>query len=214
MSLGDKPRSTVSFLADRANLVTLAGLLCGVSSIYFSAQAALTAATLTLIWALFCDWIDGPIARRSQGRTEVDSAFGGQLDSLADLVCSGVAPGMLLLAVGDFNPWFLPGAFVLAIAGAIRLAHFNTIDGGGDSYSGLPIDSNIIAVTALFVFRDTIGPGSFPAVLYALIVTLAILNVSPFRVPKPTVRSYYMITAYVIGITALNVRLLLTSGPQ
>jgi CDP-diacylglycerol--serine O-phosphatidyltransferase len=211
MSIERRPRSTVSFLADRANLVTLTGLLCGISAIYFSAQGALTAATLALVWALFCDWIDGPIARRTEGRTDVDRAFGGQLDSLADLVCSGVAPGMLLLAVGGFNPWFLPGAFVLGVAGAIRLAHFNTIDDGGDSSTGLPIDSNIIAVTGLFAFRDAIDPGSFPAVFYALVVTLAVLNVAPFRVPKPTLRAYYMITIYVIGITALNVRLLLAS---
>jgi CDP-diacylglycerol--serine O-phosphatidyltransferase len=185
--------------------------MCGVSSIYFSAQSSFTASTLALVWALFCDWVDGPIARRIAGRDDLDRAFGGQLDSLADLVCSGVAPAMLLLAIGEFSPWFLPGAFVLTIAGAMRLAHFNAID-SGDAYTGLPIDSNIIAVTALFAFREAIGPGLFPGLLYAMVVTLAVLNLAPFRVPKPTTAWYYVIMAYVVAMTVRDIGTLIRSA--
>ena len=42
----------------------------------------------------------------------------------------------------------------------------------------------IIAVTALFPFRELLGHVTFSWVLYAAIVTLAILNVAPFRMPK------------------------------
>ncbi|MEE9384667.1 MAG: CDP-alcohol phosphatidyltransferase family protein [Nannocystaceae bacterium] len=203
--MNHKPRSTLSFIADRANLVTLAGLVCGISSIYLSVQKIFAAATLALLWALLCDWMDGPIARRMRNRTDIDRAFGGQLDSLVDLVCSGVAPAMLLLAISEFNPWFLPGAFVLVIAGAIRLAHFNTID-SGDAYSGLPIDTNIVVVTGLLALRGAIPFELFPWVLYVGVVTLAILNVAPFRMPKPTLRWYYAITAYVVGMTAFTIR--------
>ena len=108
----------MSFLCDRANLVTLAGLSCGVLAIYFSARGATAAAVIALLWALLCDWFDGPIARRISNRTEADRAFGGQLDSLADVVCSGVGPAALLLSVSNFDPWFLPGAISLDIATA------------------------------------------------------------------------------------------------
>lgn len=197
-----RKRSARSFLYDRANLVTLAGLVCGVSSIYFSALGAHTAAVVALLWALFCDWFDGPIARRMQDRTDVDRAFGGQLDSLSDLVCSGVGPGMLLLSVSGFDPWFLPGAFALAIAGALRLAHFN-VQGDADSYSGLPIDTNTIVVTALFAFRDILGTAIFPWSLYASIVILAVLNIAPFRMPKPGDRALYVVGVYVVGMSVL-----------
>lgn len=211
MNSEQNQRSTISFLVDRANLVTLTGLLCGVTSIYFSALQAFIPAILALLWALLCDWIDGPIARRMRSRTDVDRAFGGQLDSLADLVCSGVAPGILLLAVGDFNPWFMPGAFALAVAGALRLAHFNTID-SGSSYRGLPIDSNIIAITALFAVRDVVGAELFPGLCYLVVVVLAGLNVAPFRMPKPTRAWYYAVMVYVLCMTMFNVRQLVLSS--
>ena len=198
-------RSTISFLCDRANLLTLAGLLCGVSSIYFSSLQAHTAATIALLWALFCDWFDGPIARGMTNRTDVDRAFGAQLDSLADLVCGGIAPAMLLLSSSGFAPWFLPGAFMLTVAGAIRLAYFNVFD-DDDTYTGLPIDTNIIVVTALFAVREPVGHVAFPWLLYAAVIVLAMLNVAPFRMPKPTRTWYYVVAAYVVAMTAFNVR--------
>ncbi len=198
----------MSFLGDRANLVTLAGLSCGVLAIYFSARGATAAAVIALLWALLCDWFDGPIARRIPHRTEADRAFGGQLDSLADVVCSGVGPAALLLSVSNFDPWFLPGAFSLVIAGAIRLAHFNVFGHDGGAYTGLPIDTNIIVVAGLCAFREPIGATLFPWVFYATVVLLALLNLARFRTPKLTGGWYYVIAAYVLGMTIFYVRIL------
>jgi CDP-diacylglycerol--serine O-phosphatidyltransferase len=174
-----------------------------VSSIYFSSVQQTAAATVAMLWALFCDWFDGPIARRAMGRTDLDRAFGGELDSLADLVCSGVAPGMLLLSVSGFDPWFLPGAFVLCVAGALRLAHFN-VAGEGDFYVGLPIDSNIMVVSAVFALQDLVGEPQIKWLLYATVIVLAGLNVAPFRMPKPSLKWYYFVASYVIGMTAFH----------
>jgi CDP-diacylglycerol--serine O-phosphatidyltransferase len=197
-------RSALSFVYDRANLLTLAGLVCGILAIWFSVRGAYAEASTALLWALFCDWFDGPLARRMTGRTDQDRAFGAQLDSLTDIVSSGVAPAMLLVSIGDFEPWFLPGAFLLVVAGAIRLAHFNIGGNGDGAYSGLPIDSNIIVVTALFPFRELLGHVTFSWALYLAVVTLAILNVAPFRMPKLVGGWYYIIAIYVIAMTALN----------
>ncbi len=180
------------------------GLVCGVLAIFFSAQGLYAAATIALLWALFCDWFDGPLARRMIDRTDDDRAFGAQLDSLADIVCSGVAPAVLLICIGDFAPWFLPGALLLVVAGVIRLAHFNVFGHNDGAYSGLPIDSNIIVVTALFPFRELMGHVTFSWVLYVAVVTLAILNVAPFRMPKLGGGWYYVVAAYVVAMTVLN----------
>ena len=197
-------RSALSFAYDRANLLTLAGLVCGCLAIWFSIRGAYTAASTALLWALFCDWFDGPLARRLTNRTDQDRSFGTQLDSLTDIVSSGVAPALLLLSVGDFEPWFLPGAFLLVIAGAIRLAHFHLYANDGGAYSGLSIDTNIIVVTALLPFRELFGNVTFPLVLYATVVALAILNVAPFRMPKLVGGWSYVIAIYVAGMTVLN----------
>jgi CDP-diacylglycerol--serine O-phosphatidyltransferase len=167
-----------------------------------SALSVHPAAAVALLWALFCDWFDGAIARRAKDRTDVDRAFGSQLDSLADLVCSGVAPGVLLLSVSGFDPWFLPGAFALSIAGALRLAHFNVL-GDTQTYRGLPIDTNIMVVTALFAFRETLGNSIFPWLLYASVAILAVLNVASFRIPKPGDGWLYGVGLYVVGMSVL-----------
>jgi CDP-diacylglycerol--serine O-phosphatidyltransferase len=203
-SEGDR-RSALSFIYDRANLLTLTGLVFGVLAISFGAQGLYAAASIALLWALFCDWFDGPLARRMIDRTDDDRAFGAQLDSLADIVCSGVAPAMLLVFIGDFSPWFLPGAFLLVIAGAMRLAHFNVFGRDDGAYSGLPIDTNIIVVTALFPFRELLGDVTFSWALYVTVVALAILNVAPFRMPKLVGGWYYVVAVYVVVMTALNI---------
>lgn len=205
MTTSKQPRSAVSFFRDAANLVTLLGLCSGLVAIYFCARGETVAAAIALLWALFCDWFDGPIARRTKGRSDVDRAFGGQLDSLADIVSSGAGPAMLLLSVGEFSPWFLPGACLLIIAGATRLAHFNAVAESG-AYTGLPIDTNIIAVTGLFALRNWMSAEVFPNVLYLLVVVLAVLNVSRFHSPKLVGRWYYAVASYVVGLTLLFAR--------
>ncbi len=200
-------RSALSLVYDRANGLTLAGLVCGVLAISFIARGAYAAAMTALLWALFCDWFDGPLARRSRGRTDEDRAFGAQLDSLVDIVSSGVAPAMLLVCMGEFDTLFVAGALLLVIAGAIRLAHFNVLGPESGAYNGLPIDTNIVVVTALFPFRELLGHVAFSWVLFAAIVTLAILNVAPFRMPKLVGGWYYVVAAYVVVMTAVNIQL-------
>jgi len=137
--------SIFAHAADLANACTLAGLFCGVLGIYFAMRGVFSAAVIALLWATFFDWFDGPIARRMKGRTTELRALGGQLDSLVDIVSSGVGPAILLLSIGEFSPWFIPGAFALVAAGVLRLSYFNVFGLEDDStYLGLPIDHNVI----------------------------------------------------------------------
>lgn len=58
-----------------------------------------------------------------KGRTGEDSAFGGQLGVLIDIVSYGITPAILLLSYGQFQPIFLIGAFLMLAACAIRLSY-------------------------------------------------------------------------------------------
>ena len=111
---------------------------------------------------------------------------------------------MLLVCIGEFDTLFVVGALLLVIAGAIRLAHFNVLGPESGAYNGLPIDTNIVVVTALFPFRELLGHVAFSWVLFAAIVTLAILNVAPFRMPKLVGGWYYVVAAYVVVMTGVN----------
>ena len=157
----------LGFVRDIPNLMTLAGLCCGMSAIYFASVQLYPAAMIALLWAAFFDWFDGPVAKLIKGRNKDFMAFGAQLDSLADLVSSGVAPAFILLSVGSYQLVFLPGALFLICVGAIRLAYFNTYGLKEDgTYSGVPFGLNIILMPLVFLLHDIIRPEHFRWVLY------------------------------------------------
>jgi len=190
--------------ADLANAFTLAGLFCAVLGIYFAIQSIFSAAVIALLWATFFDWFDGPIARRTKGRTAELRALGGQLDSLVDIVSSGVGPAILLLSVGAFNPWFIPGAFALVASGVLRLSYFNVFGLEDEStYLGLPIDHNVLIVALVFLLEGQIERTAFAVVLYTAIVMIAALGVMPFRMHKVGGGWYYVFVVFVVSLTAV-----------
>jgi CDP-diacylglycerol--serine O-phosphatidyltransferase len=182
----------LSFAKDLANLCSLAGLLSAVLAIYFAILGNFPAAMIGLIWAVFFDWSDGNIARRMKGRTDQQRMFGGQLDSLIDIVSFGVGPAIILLSYGDFSPWFLPGAFLIVAAGVLRLSYFNVFGlAGKTKFQGLAIDSNGILLALFFVVHGFVSEPVFTALLYVLVLTLAVLNVAPIKTPKLSSGNWY-----------------------
>jgi CDP-diacylglycerol--serine O-phosphatidyltransferase len=196
--------SILSFVKDVPNLCSLAGLLCALLAMNFTVLQNYPAAMIGLLWAVLFDWFDGRIGRRMKNRTDVQRTFGMQLDSLIDMVSFGACPALLLLSYGDFNPWFLPGAFVILLATVLRLSYFNLY--GLDSkstYMGLAADNNVIIFTFLFLFEGWITPAVFAPLFYAISLLLAVLNIVPIRTPKLTGRWVYAITLYVVILTAV-----------
>ena len=198
----EMPPTILSFAKDLPNLCSLAGLLSAVLAIYFAILGNFPAAMIGLIWAVLFDWSDGRIARRMMSRTDNQRMFGGQLDSLIDIVSFGICPAIVLLSYGDFSPWFIPGAFIIVAAGVLRLSYFNVYGLVGESsYQGLAIDNNGILLALLFVFHDLVGTSVFTTLLYLVILALAVLNVAPIRTPKLGMGWYYGIIAYTLALT-------------
>ena len=198
----EMPPTILSFAKDLPNLCSLAGLLSAVLAIYFAILGNFPAAMIGLIWAVLFDWSDGKIARRMKSRTDNQRMFGGQLDSLIDIVSFGICPAIVLLSYGNFSPWFIPGAFIIVAAGVLRLSYFNIYGLVGESsYQGLAIDSNGIFLALLFVFHGLVSTSVFTTLLYLVILALAILNVAPIRTPKLGVGWYYGIIAYTLALT-------------
>ena len=194
----------LAFVRELPNLCSLAGLLAALLGLYFAIRGVYPAALMGLLWAVVFDWSDGLIARRMKGRTADQRAFGAQLDSLIDIVSFSVAPALLLLSVGRFGPWFVPGAFVILATGVIRLSHFNVFGLLDDStYRGLALDNNVIVLAALFVFEPVIGRTFFAIVLYVVLMVLAALNVASIETPKLGGRWYYAVLLYAILLSAV-----------
>ena len=76
----------LSFVVDRANIVTLLGLSSGVLAISFALSQNFPAAIIAMLWAALLDWYDGLVARATQGRSESHKLIGVHMDSLVDLV--------------------------------------------------------------------------------------------------------------------------------
>lgn len=148
-------------------------------------------ASLFIGIAAVIDFLDGFVARLMNAHSEL----GKQLDSLADVVSFGVAPGMIFyqfLRMGfireseglDANVvWLLP-AFIFTCAGAYRLARFNIDTTQGYGFKGVPIPAAALVVASLpmiYWYNDSEMVYSYILnkwVLYTLIVLLSGLMVS------------------------------------
>ncbi|MGK0441280.1 MAG: CDP-diacylglycerol--serine O-phosphatidyltransferase [Pseudohongiellaceae bacterium] len=200
------PPTILSYVKDLPNLCSLVGLACTILAIYFSILGVYYAAMIGMIWAVAFDWADGLIARKMKGRTGDDSAFGGQLDVLIDIVSYGVAPAILLLSYGKFEPVFLVGAFIMLAASGIRLSYFSTFGlSGGSKYTGLALDNNSLILVFIFLFESAFSEGAFIVILSISCLTLAGLNVSQIKTPKLSGKliNVYILAAYTLLITAI-----------
>ena len=196
----------ISYVKDLPNVCSLAGLACTILAIYFSILGIYHAAMIGMIWAVAFDWADGLVARRMKGRTGSDRVFGGQLDLLIDIVSYGVVPAVLVLSYGKFEPIFLPVAFVVLAAAAIRLSYFSTFGLSDEAkYTGLALDNNSIVLVFIFLFESVFSHEIFTVILYVSALSLAALNVSQIKTPKFSgePRNVYLLAFYTLGITGI-----------
>lgn len=140
------------------NLFTTGALFAGYYSIIASIQGKFETACVFIFIAALLDALDGRVARL----TNTQSEFGEQYDSLSDLISFGVAPSLLMFnwslyhltavhpVMGKIG-WL--AAFIFAVSGALRLAHFNTQIGVADKayFQGLPSPA-AAAVLSSFVW--------------------------------------------------------------
>lgn len=106
------------------NMLTLLALCSGLTAVRFAYEGRWEHAMLAILAAAVLDALDGRIARLLKGT----SKFGAELDSLSDMICFGVSPGLILYfwsleTMGRFG-WIL--VLLYAVACVLRLARFNT----------------------------------------------------------------------------------------
>jgi CDP-diacylglycerol--serine O-phosphatidyltransferase len=136
------------------NLLTLLNLFSGCVALLYATQSNFTAAFGFVCLGIFFDFFDGFFARLLQ----VSSPLGLQLDSLADMVTSGVVPGVVMYTMlvesagtsttlfAQFMPYF---GFVITLASCYRLANFNLDTRQTDSFIGLPTPANALFILSL-----------------------------------------------------------------
>ena len=141
------------------NILTLFNLLSGLIALVFVFQQKWLYAALFVILGILFDYADGFVARK----LNVSSPLGLQLDSLADMVTSGIVPAFSMffliqdaLEVNIMQEFvwdskhLLPFAgLLIALGSALRLAKFNVDDRQTTSFIGLPTPANALFIMAL-----------------------------------------------------------------
>jgi CDP-diacylglycerol--serine O-phosphatidyltransferase len=165
------------------NVITLLAICAGLTAIRLSTEGRMELAVAAIVFAAILDGIDGRVARMIKGQ----SKFGAELDSLADFVNFGVAPGLILYfwQLHDLNNVGWIAAMIFAISGGLRLARFNaTMDDqtkpafAANFFTGVPAPAGAITVL-LPIYLAFVGSPQPPAVLTTLYTLLiAILMVS------------------------------------
>ena len=136
------------------NFITLLNLSCGIVALRFAMDQAFDMALLWFFLGIVFDFLDGFAARW----LKVSSPLGVQLDSLADMVTSGLVPGQVMYSLisygtapyGDVVHFFLPFAgYLVTLASAYRLARFNIDTRQHDSFIGLPTPANALFILTI-----------------------------------------------------------------
>jgi CDP-diacylglycerol--serine O-phosphatidyltransferase len=176
--MNDKQRSRGIYLLP--NLFTTAALFSGFFAILAAVDGHFEKAAIAIFVAMLLDGLDGRIARMTHTQTD----FGGEYDSLSDMIAFGLAPGLVmylwaLQPLGKLG-WF--AAFVYVAGAALRLARFNSQMDTADKryFTGLPSPSAAAVIAgAVWVSVDYgFDPAlvSIPAGILTLLAGLAMIS--------------------------------------
>lgn len=190
------------------NILTSLNLVSGFLAIIFAADGELTVSAWLILVAMVFDFLDGLSARLLNAYSEI----GKELDSLADVVSFGVAPGFIIFRmIVDYQPGYshflihgdglLDTLFgliplIMPVCAALRLAKFNTDESQHTSFKGLPTPASALAVVSVVLaghYSDniffTFASGS-ELILALITIVLSLLMVS--RLPLMSLKTSHL----------------------
>jgi CDP-diacylglycerol--serine O-phosphatidyltransferase len=204
-------KQRLNYITILPSLITILNGVCGFAAIVLAGKASgggqfsyhklqlpyFAMAGYMIFLAMIADLLDGRVARMSKST----SSFGGQLDSLCDIISFGVAPAFLVVKILEYkffasanlNPivesfclrfiWLTAAAYISCAA--IRLARFNVENEEDEtvhmSFVGLPTPAAAGVITSLIIFhQETLQELSAPNPQIYTVLANAILYALPF----------------------------------
>ena len=171
-------------------VVTLGGILAALLAIVWAPFRPYWACNAIIVSCL-CDMVDGRIARA----LGVQSQFGAELDSLADIIAFGVAPAMLAYhaALGNgskypVSPWLF-ASFLFVACSALRLARFNQgLDTGEneEEFQGIPtpVSALLVTTTIMTSHELEVAENLRPSVMVPVLLISGLLGIVRARFPS------------------------------
>lgn len=207
-------RQRVKHITVLPSLITILNGVFGFTAIVFASKGAeavpggvsyFAMAGYTVLLAMFADMLDGRLARMSQST----SSFGGQLDSLCDLISFGVAPAFIMLKLletklelttvlsgGLLHRFIWLAALAYISCAAIRLARFNVENDANEvahmSFIGLPSPAAAGVMISLVIFHQEQVP-HFDFLVYMMpFVSLGVSILMVSRIRYPHILNLYL----------------------
>ena len=207
----DRPRRLRRGVFLLPSLFTVANLFCGYACVVYSTRADFDTAALFIGIAMVLDTLDGFFARLTNSST----AFGVELDSLADVVSFGLAPAILAFTWGlwPLNKVGWAAGFIYVTAAAMRLARFNIQTSSASDkryFVGLPSPAAaaVIASTVyLYPFGLQDRETALPALAMVLVPAFLMVSTIRFRSVKAIDvgwrRSYLALFLAAVGLALI-----------
>ena len=169
------------------NILTIAGVCLGISSIKFSIDLNFSMAVIFITLAAILDALDGRIARLIKGTSD----FGKELDSLTDFVSFGIAPAFIIY-FWELNKYGKLGwaiTLIYSVCCVLRLARFNLTKFSSDEswkqnyFEGVPSPIGALLILSPLVFELTefnfMINKSYFVPIYTLIIAILLISKVP-----------------------------------
>ncbi len=173
-------------------ILTYIGMLFGFRGLIECFAGNPNGAIYCLMAAGFCDLFDGAIASTKKDRTPQEKMFGIQIDSLSDLICFCVLPGVLVYSI---TPTSIPVQLMsgyFALCGLIRLSFFNVDEAERQAqtteprrfFLGLPVTMSAVFLPIVYAIV-ILAPFLSETFLSISLVIMGTLFLTPFELGKP-----------------------------
>ncbi|MBU5255695.1 CDP-alcohol phosphatidyltransferase family protein [Tissierella praeacuta] len=199
---------------DYTVILTYIGLMSSIFGMTQVIDGRFRTAILCLAISGLCDMFDGKVARTKKDRTSDQKLFGIQIDSLSDVVCFGVFPGMISYVLGVQG---VLGGIIIAyycVAAVIRLGFFNVLEtnrqqqeeGANKFYFGLPVTSISIILPMVFLLDFLMPQGTIKYVLMVTLCIVGTLFITNFKLKKPTNKQLALMVI-IVACAVINILL-------
>lgn len=181
------------------NFITLLNLFCGSIAVLFVVKDAISLAFIFVLAGIFFDFMDGFVARILKAR----SNLGLQLDSLADMVTSGLVPGLVMfqlfnrVVAGDDGLSFLPYfGLLITLSSAYRLANFNLDESQTNSFIGIPTPANTLFILSIPMILEHQSNFGFNGIILNIPVLIFVTLLSSYWLNAPLKLMALKFTSY------------------
>ncbi len=173
-------------------ILTYLGMLCGFTGLVCCFHGRPDNGIVALMLAGFCDLFDGAVASTKKDRTSQEKMFGIQIDSLSDLICFCVLPGILVFSVTPNSiPVQIMSTFFV-LCGLIRLSFFNVDEAERQAqtteprkfFLGMPVTMSAVFLPLVYAIV-ILEPFLSESCLSISLVIMGLLFLTPFELGKP-----------------------------